>query len=118
MQGKIFIQPKFVDSNNVYVIALLLIKHDLETSLLILMQIRPSICGDNARCRVDKNVPNLGYRCTCNEGYYMGAQNASNNDDISSNNYYENNKCVDVDECSIENGGCQHYCENSEGSFR
>ena len=28
------------------------------------------------------------------------------------------NNCIDVDECSIENGGCEHYCENSEGSFR
>merc|ERR1712083_101457 len=26
-------------------------------------------------------------------------------------------KCTDVDECSVRNGGCQHECTNTEGSF-
>ena len=78
------------------------------------MQIRPSVCGNNAKCRVDKSVQNLGYRCLCNEGYRhaTSANNSSNHVESSPDD------CVDVDECSIENGGCQHYCENSEGSFR
>ncbi|XP_035730088.1 uncharacterized protein LOC118445150 [Vespa mandarinia] len=25
--------------------------------------------------------------------------------------------CVDIDECSIENGGCKEVCENTDGSF-
>ena len=24
---------------------------------------------------------------------------------------------VDIDECRVGNGGCQHYCNNTEGSF-
>ncbi|XP_070141824.1 latent-transforming growth factor beta-binding protein 4 isoform X2 [Drosophila kikkawai] len=27
-------------------------------------------------------------------------------------------KCVDIDECQVNNGGCSHRCENSEGSFK
>ena len=26
--------------------------------------------------------------------------------------------CVDVDECLVENGGCEQVCVNSDGSFR
>ncbi|XP_017138567.1 uncharacterized protein LOC108153239 isoform X2 [Drosophila miranda] len=26
--------------------------------------------------------------------------------------------CVDVDECQLNNGGCSHRCENSQGSFK
>ncbi|XP_034137284.1 uncharacterized protein LOC117589448 isoform X2 [Drosophila guanche] len=26
--------------------------------------------------------------------------------------------CVDVDECQLNNGGCSHRCENSQGSFQ
>ena len=82
--------------------------------LLNSKQIRPSVCGEHARCRVDKNIQDLGYRCICNDGYHIAADN-------STTNYIERPdppQCVDVDECTIENGGCQHYCENSEGSFR
>ncbi|KAH8234616.1 hypothetical protein KR032_000734 [Drosophila birchii] len=27
-------------------------------------------------------------------------------------------KCVDIDECQVNNGGCSHRCENSKGSFK
>ncbi|KAH8375193.1 hypothetical protein KR200_001228 [Drosophila serrata] len=27
-------------------------------------------------------------------------------------------KCVDIDECQVNNGGCSHRCENIEGSFK
>ena len=63
---------------------------------------------------MDKNIQDLGYRCICNDGYHIAADN-------STASYIERPdppQCVDVDECTIENGGCQHYCENSEGSFR
>ncbi|XP_023247772.1 uncharacterized protein LOC106644374 [Copidosoma floridanum] len=29
----------------------------------------------------------------------------------------DNKSCIDVDECSIENGGCSEVCENTEGSY-
>jgi hypothetical protein len=27
-------------------------------------------------------------------------------------------RCLDVDECTLNNGGCEHYCDNTQGSFR
>ena len=32
-------------------------------------------------------------------------------------NYYFNNICVDINECSSNNGGCQHNCYNTVGSY-
>ncbi|XP_023315293.1 uncharacterized protein LOC106648523 [Trichogramma pretiosum] len=29
----------------------------------------------------------------------------------------EDRNCLDLDECSIDNGGCQEICENTEGSY-
>ena len=33
---------------------------------------------------------------------------------------YNNNnvfKCIDIDECNIDNGDCQHNCHNNYGSY-
>ncbi|XP_022787102.1 uncharacterized protein LOC111327235 [Stylophora pistillata] len=42
------------------------------------------------------------YTCSCVRGYQLAADRKS---------------CLDVDECSINNGGCSHHCYNIPGSF-
>uniref|UniRef100_A0A671NV91 Fibrillin 2a n=1 Tax=Sinocyclocheilus anshuiensis TaxID=1608454 RepID=A0A671NV91_9TELE len=42
------------------------------------------------------------YQCSCNSGYRMTPDRKG---------------CTDIDECTIENGGCEVYCSNSEGSY-
>ncbi|KAG9337036.1 hypothetical protein JZ751_029895, partial [Albula glossodonta] len=42
------------------------------------------------------------YQCTCDTGY------KSTEDYLS---------CIDIDECTIQNGGCETFCTNSEGSY-
>ena len=44
------------------------------------------------------------FHCYCNDGYELDM------------NY--KNKCYDVDECSINNGGCSQKCQNIDGSFQ
>lgn len=65
---------------------------------------------------MDKSVENFGYRCLCNDGYRHITPFNYSTDTVETSQ--PQNNCIDVDECSIENGGCEHYCENSEGSFR
>ncbi|XP_052223870.1 signal peptide, CUB and EGF-like domain-containing protein 1 isoform X2 [Dreissena polymorpha] len=40
-------------------------------------------------------------RCRCKRGFY-GAGHV---------------KCTDVDECATDNGGCVHFCENTQGNY-
>ena len=42
------------------------------------------------------------YYCTCNPGYHL------------SNNYHT---CMDINECALDNGGCDQKCINEPGSF-
>ena len=44
----------------------------------------------------------FSYRCNCNNGF-EGVNNAT--------------KCIDVDECAKNNGGCSQLCTNTFGSF-
>ncbi|XP_077997473.1 epidermal growth factor-like protein 8 [Glandiceps talaboti] len=51
-------------------------------------------CGEGQTC----TAPDT---CTCQPGYEL-------NDD---------GECEDIDECEENNGGCEHDCENTEGSY-
>jgi len=44
-----------------------------------------------------------GYRCYCPAGYKLAADGYS---------------CQDINECNVNNGGCNHGCTNTVGSFR
>ena len=37
---------------------------------------------------------------------------------LSTDSVYELPLCVDMDECSDLNGGCEHICINTDGSFK
>ncbi|KAG2471441.1 FBN1 protein, partial [Polypterus senegalus] len=61
-------------------------------------------CGlsDNL-CRNGQCVNAAGkFYCVCNTGYSSTVDRLS---------------CVDIDECTIQNGGCEAFCTNSEGSY-
>uniref|UniRef100_A0A4W5MC58 EGF-like domain-containing protein n=1 Tax=Hucho hucho TaxID=62062 RepID=A0A4W5MC58_9TELE len=54
-------------------------------------------------CRNGQCVNMIGrYQCSCDTGY------KSTEDRLA---------CVDIDECTIQNGGCETFCTNSEGSY-
>ncbi|XP_035666752.1 mucin-like protein [Branchiostoma floridae] len=42
-----------------------------------------------------------GYRCACQSGHHMDRYG----------------RCVDTDECLVDNGGCQRLCVNTAGSY-
>ena len=43
------------------------------------------------------------YHCGCYEGWSVDPSNPA--------------QCLDDDECSVDNGGCQQICNNTAGSF-
>ncbi len=63
-----------------------------------------ALCGDHGRCMSDEGAEE-GFRCECDEGFRPDPARGG--------------LCRDVNECAAEdNGGCEHFCENSKGSFR
>ncbi|MGH0135014.1 UNVERIFIED_CONTAM: hypothetical protein FKN15_059778 [Acipenser sinensis] len=66
------------------------------------MDVNECELSDNL-CRNGRCVNMIGrYQCACNTGY------RSTDDRLA---------CVDIDECTIQNGGCETFCTNSEGSY-
>ncbi|CAH1271521.1 FCGBP [Branchiostoma lanceolatum] len=59
----------------------------------------PNPCDANAQCE-DNPAPDTGATCTCNVGY--------TGDGVT---------CTDVDECGMNNGGCEQTCTNTMGSY-
>ncbi|XP_059084978.1 fibrillin-2-like [Tigriopus californicus] len=57
----------------------------------------PELCGAHGYC----NMVRSGFECRCDPGFESNGT-----------------VCMDVDECAIDNGGCKHKCENSQGSFQ
>ena len=55
-------------------------------------------CGEHAFCKVE----NKQGICACESGYKL------NDDNIS---------CSDIDECTVNNGGCNQNCTNTDGGF-
>ncbi|XP_066022017.1 uncharacterized protein [Pocillopora verrucosa] len=55
-----------------------------------------------AQCEQNCHNTLGSYTCSCVSGYQLAADGKS---------------CLDVDECSISNGGCSHHCYNIPGSF-
>ncbi|KAJ3593092.1 hypothetical protein NHX12_005429, partial [Muraenolepis orangiensis] len=54
-------------------------------------------------CRNGQCINMVGrYQCFCDTGYKSTESRL---------------ECVDIDECTIENGGCETFCTNSEGSY-
>ena len=58
----------------------------------------PNAC-ENGRC-----VNTMGsYRCICDHGYQT---------DVSGN------RCIDINECNLDERPCEFNCQNTDGSFR
>ena len=55
-------------------------------------------CPNNQLCYNNEN----GYTCGCLKGFIINSQAY----------------CEDANECEIENGGCMHNCDNTEGSYQ
>ncbi|KAH8402834.1 hypothetical protein KR222_002263 [Zaprionus bogoriensis] len=72
-------------------------------------------CDTQALC---ENL-NGSYTCLCKSGYAVGASTslASLSLSSSSSSSPSPSACLDIDECSMSNGNCSHFCINLPGSF-
>jgi len=57
----------------------------------------PFVCDHNCI-----NIPNSDYTCTCNNGYKLEA---------------DGHNCTEINECDINNGGCEYECVNTDGGY-
>ena len=62
------------------------------------------------------------FQCSCNRGYTLNTDEITCTGTILKLTWYETNKLlcltVDVNECALNNGGCEQVCNNSVGSFQ
>jgi fibulin 1/2 len=49
------------------------------------------------------NIPHSEYICTCADGYVLEA---------------DGHNCTEINECDINNGGCEYECINTDGGYR
>ena len=77
--------------------------------------------NSNGGCHHDCKNTVGSHHCLCQSGYILGADNHSCEGIYTSyswiNSHIINICCIDVNECSDSNGGCQHNCTNTIGSY-
>ena len=59
------------------------------------------------------------FECSCDIGYLLATDGSGCNGKSNVSSYSENYQCIniDVDECEINNGGCNQTCSNTYGTF-
>ena len=73
---------------------------------------------NNGNCDHSCTNTNGSYVCSCNMGYELSPDgHTCTGKQHSDSRLWLQYTAIDIDECSVNNGGCEHNCTNTEGSF-
>ena len=95
--------------------------NNLQITLLLLIVSDINECSEyNGGCDHTCTNFNGSYSCACDNGYTLHNDNHSCFGKYTNHLFYglNNNNFADINECTTDNGDCEHSCVNIDGSYK